>query len=55
MKILVLELLANMILAKYIAGFLNELYLKSSWVNHRNLAHVDIDWRKIKVDLIAWG
>ena len=34
-----------------ILGFLNQLYLKSNWVNQSDFLHVVIHLRKIKGDL----
>ena len=34
-----------------ISRFLNQLCLKNNWVNQRIFLHVDIDWRKVKVEL----
>ena len=33
------------------AEFLNQLYVKSNWVNQRVFVHAVIDWKMIKVDL----
>ena len=41
--------------ANQISGFLNQLYLKSSRVNQRDLLHAEVDRRKMKSDLIfSW-
>ena len=42
---------SNELSANEISGFLNQLYLKSNYVNQRSFFHAEEDWKKIKGDL----
>ena len=47
-KILVLELWAQMLPAKQIAGFWNYVRAKCNLISWRDFLHVKIDWRNIE-------
>lgn len=43
--------MAKELSAVQISGFLNQLYLKSNWVNQCDVLYAWIDLRKIKADM----